>query len=193
MNCRFCGKSFSRGFNLRRHKSEYCPLQDHNSSIESGSDQSTGMSKKRKYADTDDSTSEIRIIQIVQIRNKRMNMKPIPGLLRKWKQWQKICLNFKSWWRLLLQDGLEEEEARDKAYLSILPKLRTDFQSIYLNRLLWIAQMKKDPIHKQIMKMKDAFANDNNFDPKEALEAAVDKRKFLMKRLFGDTRSTNTL
>ena len=80
----------------------------------------------------------IRIIQIIQMRTKRMNMKPIPGLL-------------------------------------------------------WIAQMKKDPIHKQIMKTKDAFANDDNFDPEEALEAAVDRRKFLMKRLFGDTRSTNTL
>ena len=34
---------------------------------------------------------------------------------------------------------------------------------------------------------KDAFANDDNFDPEEALEDAVDKRKFLMKRLFGDT------
>ena len=58
INCRFCGKSFNRGFNLRRHESEYCPLQDHSSSIESGSDQSTGRSTKRKYADTDDSTSE---------------------------------------------------------------------------------------------------------------------------------------
>ena len=84
----------------------------------------------------------------------------------------------------------EEEEAKDKAYLTILPKLRKDLQ---INRLLWIEQMKKDPIHKQIMKTKDAFANDDNFDPEEALEAAVDKRKFLMKRLFGDTRSTNTL
>ena len=46
MNCRFCGKSFNRGFNLRRHESE------------SGSDQSTGMSTKRKYVDTDDSTTE---------------------------------------------------------------------------------------------------------------------------------------
>ena len=33
-------------------------------------------------------------------------------------------------------DGLEEEEARDKAYLTILPKLRKDLQNIYLNRLL---------------------------------------------------------
>ena len=82
MNCRFCGKSFNRGFNLRRHESEYCPLQDHNSSIESGSDQSTGMSTKRKYADTDDPPQKvIRIIQIIQMRTKRMNMKPIPGLL----------------------------------------------------------------------------------------------------------------
>ena len=53
--------------------------------------------------------------------------------------------------------------------------------------------MKKDPIHKQIMKTKDAFANDDNFDPEEALEAVVDERKFLKKRLFGETRSTNTL
>ena len=58
MKGRFCGKSFNRGFNLRRHESEYSPLQYHNSSIESGFDQSTGMSTKRKYADTDDSTSE---------------------------------------------------------------------------------------------------------------------------------------
>ena len=49
MDCRFCGKSFNRGFNLRRHESEYCPLQDHNTSTESGSDQSIVMRTKRKY------------------------------------------------------------------------------------------------------------------------------------------------
>ena len=68
-------------------------------------------------------------------------------------------------------DGLEEEEARDKAYLTILPKLRKDLQSIYVDRLLWIAQLKKDPIQKHIMKTKDAFVNDDNFDPEVALEA----------------------
>ena len=90
-------------------------------------------------------------------------------------------------------DDLEEEEARDKAYLTILPKLRNDLQSIYLGRLLWIALMKKDPIHKQIMKTKDSFVNDHKLDPEEALEVAVDKRKFLIKSFFGDTRSTNRL
>ena len=44
-------------------------------------------------------------------------------------------------------DGLEEE-ARDKAYLTIPSKLRNGLQSIYLDRLLWIAQLKKDSIHR---------------------------------------------
>ena len=48
-------------------------------------------------------------------------------------------------------------------------------------------------MHKQIIKTKDAFLIDDNFDPEETLGAAVDKRKILMKRLFGDTRSTDTL
>ena len=36
----------------------------------------------------------------------------------------------------VIPDGLEEEEARDKAYSTILPKLRKDLQSIHLNLLL---------------------------------------------------------
>ena len=42
------------------------------------------------------------------------------------------------------------------------------------------------------MKTKDTFVSDDNFDPEEALEDAVDKKKFRMKRLFGDTSSTNS-
>jgi hypothetical protein len=45
-----------------------------------------------------------------------------------------------------------------------------------------------DPIHKKIMETRDVFVNDDNFDHREALEAAIDKRKFLLKRLFRNTR-----
>ena len=85
-------------------------------------------------------------------------------------------------------EGFDENEAKDKAYLLIVPKLRKDLQNIYLKRLLWIRQLKKDPIHKKIMETKDVFVNDDNFDHREALEAAIDKRKFLLKRLFRNTR-----
>jgi hypothetical protein len=36
------------------------------------------------------------------------------------------------------------------------------------------------------MQTKDAFVNDDNFDPEEAIQAAVDKRKFLIKKLLKD-------
>ena len=52
--------------------------------------------------------------------------------------------------KIFTAEGLEDEEAIDKAYQTILPKLRKDLQSICLDRLLWIAQMKKGLIHKQI-------------------------------------------
>jgi hypothetical protein len=45
-------------------------------------------------------------------------------------------------------EGFDENEAKDKAYLLILPKLRKDLQNIYLERLLWIRQLKRDPLHK---------------------------------------------
>ena len=61
-------------------------------------------------------------------------------------------------------------------------------QNIYLERLLWIRQLKRDPIHKKIMETRDVFVNDDNFDHREALEAVIDKRIFLLKRLFRNTQ-----
>ncbi len=72
-------------------------------------------------------------------------------------------------------EGFDENEAKDKAYLLIVPKLRKDLQNIYLKRLLWIRQLKKNPIHKKIMETRDVFVNDDNSDHREALEAAIDK------------------
>jgi uncharacterized UPF0160 family protein len=90
-------------------------------------------------------------------------------------------------------EGFDENEAKDKAYLLILPKLRKDLQNIYLERLLWIRQLKRDPLHKKIMETRDVFINDDNFDHREALEAAIDKRKFLLKRLFRNTWSASDI
>ena len=44
----------------------------------------------------------------------------------------------------------------------------------------------KDPIHQKIMATRDNYVNNDMFDPDEAMAAAVDKRKFLLKRLLED-------
>ena len=42
MSCKFCGKAFNRGFNLRRHENEYCPLK----------------SEEREMSETENQSSE---------------------------------------------------------------------------------------------------------------------------------------
>ena len=66
--------------------------------------------------------------------------------------------------------------------LTPLSKLQKELASIYFQRLQWIQQLKKDAVHKKIMQTKNALVNDHDFDPEEAMEAAVNKKKFLIKR-----------
>ena len=76
----------------------------------------------------------------------------------------------------LTHSGLDEQTAGEDAYSSILTELQTELESIYSQRLQWIQQLKKDPVHKKAKR-----TNDYDFDPEEAMEAAVNKRKFLIK------------
>ena len=45
-----------------------------------------------------------------------------------------------------------------------------------MERLLWIKQLKNDPVDKKIMQTRDAFMDIDNFDVDEAKDAAVDRR-----------------
>jgi hypothetical protein len=58
----------------------------------------------------------------------------------------------------LINSGLDEQSVKDKAYSNILPKLQKELENIYMERLVWMKQLKKDPVHKKIMQTKDALA-----------------------------------
>ena len=85
-----------------------------------------------------------------------------------------------------IHSGLDEQSAGEKAYSDILPKLQKELERIYMDRLSWMKQLKNDPVHKKIMQAKDAFVDNDHFDPEEAMQAAVDNRKFLIKKLLKD-------
>ena len=85
----------------------------------------------------------------------------------------------------LTESGLDKETAGQTAYTNTLPELQKELESIYLQRLQSI-QIQKDPVHKKIMQTKDALVNNDHFDPEEAMEAAVNKRKFLTERHLKD-------
>ena len=88
--------------------------------------------------------------------------------------------------RSFQNDGFSEFDAKKQAFSEILPDLRKELGNIYLDRLKWMMQMKRDPAHWKIMKTKDAFVDEDDFDPDKALTAAIKKRKFLLERLLED-------
>ena len=77
---------------------------------------------------------------------------------------------------------MDDQTAGEKAYSSILLELQKELESINLQHLQWIQQLKKDRVHKKIMQTKDTLVIDDDFDPEEAIEAAFNRRKLLIKR-----------
>ena len=102
------------------------------------------MSTKRKYADTDDSTIESDSDHS-DYEDQDNEHETNPWASLKVEATKKICQNLLT--ETVAADGLEKEEAKDKTYLTILPELRKDLKSICLDRLPWIAQMKRDQIY----------------------------------------------
>ena len=180
MSCKFCGKAFNRGFNLRRHENEYCPLKDEeremseteSQTVDSEDDASTVTTHGTESPMTRDSKTEEEEVD------------PWMPMVEEAVQEHKTA--FQEMKMNLIHSGLDEQTAGEKACSSILPELQKELESIYLQRLQWIQRLKKDPVHKKIMQRKDAFVNNDDFDPEEAMEAAVNKRKFLIKRHLKD-------
>ena len=54
----------------------------------------------------------------------------------------------------LLNSGLDEESATKLAYSNILPKLQKELESVYMQRLMWMVQFRKDPVHRKICRQR---------------------------------------
>ena len=180
MSCKFCRKQFNRGYNLRRHEKEYCPLraQERNMSQTDSDSQERDFQDDVSRTSTDVSETSMR----TDMSETEEEMDPWIPLIEEAKQRRNIALEEMK--ESLINTGLDEQSAKDKAFSNMLPKLQKELENIYMERLVWMRQLKKDPVHKKIMHTKDALVENDDFDPEEALEAAVDKRKFLIRRLL---------
>ena len=177
MNCRFCGKTFNRGFNLRRHKNEDCPEMSQAESI-----QTMDTEDNASTTSTEEYESPITTDNGTDTEEEESD----PWMPMVEEAMQKHKTAFEEVKKNLIYDGLDEKSAGQKAYSDILPTLQKDLECIYKDRLLWIKQLKSDPVHKKIMQTKNTFVDNDDFDPEEAMEAAVEKRKFLIKRSLKD-------
>ena len=182
MNCKFCGKTFNRSFNLRRHENKYCPLKDQEREMSETESQTMDSEGDSSTASTHGSESPVTTDNETETEDEEND----PWMPMVEEAMQKYKTGFEEMKMNLIHGGLYEQSAGEKAYSDILPKLQKELESIYMDRLSWMKQLKNDPVHKKIMQTKDAFVDNDHFDPEEAMQADVDKRKFLIKKLLKD-------
>ena len=149
-SCQFCGKQFNRGYNLPRHEKEYCPLR----AQERNMSQTDSDSQERDFQD-DVSTTSTDVSETSMRTDKsetEEEMDPWIPLIEEAKQRSNIA--FEEMKESLINSGLDEQSTKDKAYSNILPKFQKELENIYMEHLVWMRQLKKDPVHKKIMHTK---------------------------------------
>ena len=124
MSCKFCGKVFNRGLNLRRHEREYCSLKDRSSQeMDFGNDFSSDSTDRFESLTTTDNESE-----------SEEQLDPWISLIEEEKQRSNIA--FEEMKERLVNSDLDEESATKLAYSNILPKPQKELESVYMQHLM---------------------------------------------------------
>ena len=85
----------------------------------------------------------------------------------------------------LVEKGASEAVAQAKAFNALLPVFRAKLRRLYLHYLKWLRRLKRDPVHEAVMKTLRRFMDEEeDMDYEKAADAAVDRRKFLLNRIF---------
>ena len=182
MNCQYCGRVFNRGYNLRRHEDEYCPYREEDNS----SDECSPPKKSRDAEDDEDDVSSSSCDESSEYSEDDDEIKeeidPWATLIEDAKVI--VRSKYEELLNVFQMNGQDKNIAKQKAFEKILPDFQKEFADVYMDNIRWIKALKKDAVHRKIMQTKEALINEDSFDPDEALSAAVDKRKFLLKKLL---------
>ena len=81
-------------------------------------------------------------------------------------------------------NGDSENVARVKAENALLPVYRKELRKVLLENLQWMRAMKKDSTFKKVIETQKELKDTEGFDWLESTELAIDKRKFLLNRLY---------
>ena len=81
-------------------------------------------------------------------------------------------------------NGDSENVALVKAENALLPVYRKELRKVPLENLQWMRAMKKDPSFKKVIETQKELKDTEEFEWLESTELAIDKRKFLLNRLY---------
>ena len=81
-------------------------------------------------------------------------------------------------------NGDSENVARIKAENALVPVYRKELRKVLLENVQWMRAMKKDPTFKIVVETPKEIKETEGFDWLESTELAIDKREFLLNRLY---------
>ena len=82
------------------------------------------------------------------------------------------------------RNGDSENIAHLKAQNALLPLYRKELRKVLLEYLQWMRAMKKDYTFQKVIETQKDLKDTDGFDWLESTELAIDKRQFLLNRLF---------
>ena len=132
MSWKFCGKTFNRGFNLRRHEKEYCPLKNGERGMSETESQTVDSEDDASSVATHGSESPMTTDSETETEEEEADpwMPVVEEAMQKHKAaFQEMKVN------LAHTHGLDEQTAGETAYSNILPELQTELRRIFLQRL----------------------------------------------------------
>ena len=84
----------------------------------------------------------------------------------------------------MARQGVDEDDARKRVHDNMLPTYRKKLANIFVNEILKVHTMRKDPIFLSANITVSDLQFLDDYDNEEAWKSAVDKRKFLFDRIL---------
>lgn len=184
--CQYCGKVFSRSFNLRRHlENGSCKMNQNFEYYNSRTDEHAPSSAERFAEETEvgddeydesfesDSGEESDDSELSWCWQVLVD----EAVGRHESKRQEIVDN-------LLSTGETEAEAVQIANEKIVPVVRKELRNVLVEKLEWMHEMRRDPYFQKIMNTRKDLLENGDYGWLEAIKLAVHNRKYLLNDLL---------
>ena len=158
--CDVCGYETDRRYNYLRHE------ESHESEEEEGDDEASEESFSESDESGEDESSEYEYGDAWD------------GVME--TSFENLKEEFDSLVDEYVTAGTDRDQAEILAKKKLLPKYRDEAVEEYYKLILWQTQMSKDPIHKKMKATAKRLREEEDYEPLEAWQYALEKRKFLL-------------
>ena len=177
-SCDICGFQTKRQFNMQRHKNKvHGEETEEEGSSEMSEVESEDTDMNSEMSESDESS-------VKESDDDDEGTDPWNPLVQ--KMFERHQTSYEEKVNALMEQGCSEEDAKARAYQEMTSTYRKDLSNQYLWMMKWMRDMSYDRTHKKIKETVRRLRDDEEYEPLEAWNYAVEKRKFLLDGVLKD-------